>query len=178
MQINIDFHVLSNHNPKYLLVIDTSTWEAIEDKPSAIEITVPGFKNPVSHYFDKGGVNIFQSINLGLNCSDCEITEEDFLDLPDGVYTITVKGSPSHFQETKYFLKTDLIKQSLDKVFVKFSIGCETPCKDTVDGIQNIDFLIKAAEANTRLGHICEDQELLDKATKEIKKLKNCKSCV
>lgn len=178
MQINIDFQIISNHNPKYLLVIDTSFWETLQDKPSAIEITVPGFKDPVSHYFDKGKVNIFHSINLGLNCIDCILTEEDLLDLPDGIYKVTVKASPSHIQETKYFLKTDLIRAKLDEAFIQFDVNCDSPCKDFLNRIQEIDFLIKAAEANTRLGNECEAQDLLDRANRLIRKLKKCKTCV
>ena len=178
MQVNIDFQVITNNNPKFLIVIDTSDWGILEEKPSAIEISVPGFKESISHYFDKGKVNIFHSINLNLNCPGCDIKESDYLDLPDGMYTITVKGSAEKFCVTKYFLKTDLIRYSLDKAFINFSIECESPCKDFINKIQEIDFLIKAAEANTRLGNPCEAQELLDRANKEIKKLNKCKTCV
>lgn len=177
-QINIDFQVLTNYNPKYLVVVDTSDWQFIQGKPSIIEITLPGFTNKVTHYFEQGRVNVFNSINLGLNCTSCEIKDTDFHDLPDGVYEITVKGSPSNFQKTRYFLKTDNLRLKLDKAFMKFNFNCNEFDKNFIDKLQKIDFYIKAAESNVRLGNHCEAQELMFKSEKEINKLKNCRSCV
>jgi len=177
-QINIDFQVLTNYNPKYLVVVDTSDWQNIKGKPSIIEITLPGFSNPVVHYYEQNSVNVFNSINLGLNCKNCGIKEEDFNDLPDGVYQITVKGSPSHFQQTRYFLKNDLLRLKLDKAFIKMNLSCNEFDNKLLDKLQKIDFLMKAAESNVRLGNQCEVQELMFRAEKEINRLKNCKSCV
>jgi hypothetical protein len=177
-QINIDFQVLTNYNPKYLVVVDTSDWQNIKGKPSIIEITLPGFSDPIVHYFSQGQVNVFNSVNLGLNCKECGIKEQDFNDLPDGIYQITVKGSPSNFQNTRYFLKNDSLRLKLDMAFMKFNLGCNEFDKTLLEKLQKIDFLIKAAESNVRLGHQCEAQELMFRAEKEINKLKNCKSCV
>jgi hypothetical protein len=63
-QINIDFQVLTNYNPKYLVVVDTSDWQTLKGKPSIIEITLPGFSDPVVHYYSQGQVNVFNSIKL------------------------------------------------------------------------------------------------------------------
>lgn len=176
--INIDFQVITTFNPKYLIVLDTSDWQLLKGKTTIIEITLPGFSEPVVHYMDQGVVNSFNSFNLGLNCTNCGEKEENLNELPDGVYKITVKGSPSHFQETKYFLKNDNIRLKLDNAFMKFNFLCNEFDKNLLEKIQNIDFLMKAAESSVRLGHHCEAQELMFRAEKEINKLKNCKSCV
>lgn len=177
-QINIDFQVTSIFNPKYLIVVDTSDWQLIKGKTSIIEITLPGFKDPVTLYYGQNQVNSFNSIQLGLNCQGCEIKDENLHDLPDGIYKITVKGSPSKFQFTRKFLKTDNIRLELDKLFINLGLGCAIPNKECLDLIQRIDFFLKSAESNMREGNECEAQELLFKAEKEINKLKKCKSCV
>ena len=177
-QTNIDFQVLTNYNPKYLVVVDTSDWKSIKGKPAIIEITTPGFDKPVVHYFDQERVNIFNSVNLGLNCTDCGVREQDLNDLPDGIYKITVKGSPSNFQQTRYFLKNDLLRLKLDESFMKINFSCNDLDKTLLDKVQRIDFLMKGAEANVRLGNHCEAQDLMFRAEKELNKLKKCKSCV
>lgn len=177
-QINIDFQILTNYNPKYLVVVDTSEWEFIKLEPAIIEITPPGFSDAVTHYFDKQKVNVFNSVNLGLNCTNCGTKEHDLKDLPDGVYQITVKGSPDTFQSTRHFLKTDNIRLQLDKAFMKFNLSCNEFDNIFLSSLQKIDFFLNAAEANARLGNHCEAQELMFKAEKDINKLKNCKSCV
>jgi hypothetical protein len=177
-QINIDFQVLTNYNPKYLVVVDTSDWQNLKDKPTIIEIILPGFSEPIVHYYEQGRVNVFNSVNLGLNCTNCGIKEQDFNDLPDGIYQITVKGSPSNFQNTRYFLKNDTLRLKLDNAFMKLNLSCNDFDKNLLDKIQKIDFLMKASESHVRLGNQCEAQELMFRAEKEVNKLKNCKSCV
>lgn len=177
-QINIDFQILTNYNPKYLVIVDTSDWQNLLGKPAIIEIITPGFSEPVVHYYDQEKVNVFNSVNLGLNCTNCGIKEQDFNDLPDGIYQITVKGSPSNFQKTRHFLKNDSLRLKLDEAFMKINFSCKDFDKNLMDKIQKIDFLIKGAEAHVRLGNQCEAQDLMFRAEKEINKLKNCKSCV
>ena len=41
--INIKFQILKNNDPKNLVVFDLSEWAHIYDKPSIIEILLPGF---------------------------------------------------------------------------------------------------------------------------------------
>lgn len=173
--INIKFQVLRNYDPTNITILDTSEWAQIKDKPAIIEITLPGETEPHVEYLTKNSVNYFNSIILGLNCDDCGKYEE--LDLPDGVYIITIKGSPDKFNHTVSYLKTDTTRRELDGIMMKFNF-----CRDSVDSglwskIDKADFYIKMAEVNARNGNICEAQELFFKAQDDIKKLNNCKSC-
>lgn len=174
--VEIKFQVLNNYDPKNLVVLDTSEWAYIKTKPSIIEIILPGFQEPVVHYFNKGGVNVFNSLNLYVNCFDCEKNEE--VELPDGVYNITVKGSPDTFQNTLSYLKTDKTRLDLDKLFLKIDFCNKDVDSELIKRIQKIDLYIKAAEANVRYDNICEAQELFFKAQEDIKKLFNCKTCI
>lgn len=174
-KINIKFDILNNNNPKNIVVFDTSEWAHIENKPSIIEITLPGNSDFVTHYFTKHGINYFNSENLGLHCNGCESEE---LELPDGVYTITVKGSPDNFQSTLNYLKTDRARFKLDSLFLKINFCNKDVDSDLVKQIHKIDLYIKSAEAHTRYGNICDAQELFFKAQQDIEKLQNCKNCI
>ena len=172
--INIEFDILPLYDPGSLYVVDRSSWGPIEDKPSIIEIIVPGERVPYTHYFSKKQVNIFNASNLGLNCTECQ----GFVaSLPDGIYQITVKGSPDTFNLTKNFLKTDNTRASLDKYVASASLRCDCPVKEFIDKVQKINFFIEAADSNTRLGNFREAQELLFKAQKMISKLEGCRTC-
>ena len=173
--IDIKFQILKNNDPTNIVVLDTSKWAQIENKPAIIEITLPGETEPYVEYFNKNAVNYFNSINLGVNCDNCGEHEE--LDLPDGVYEITVKGSPDRFYNTVHYLKTDSTNRELKSVFLKINFCNDSIDKELLEKLFNIELYIKAAEINVEFGNICEAQELFFKAQEDIKKLKNCKSC-
>ena len=118
MKTTIDFQVLETFDTRYLSVADYSDWGLAESRNAIIEITLPASDKPVTHYFDKKAINRFNSILLGLNCSGVEN-----LDLPDGIYQFTVKGSPDSFNFKRDFLKTDLTQLDLDKFIVSFDIS-------------------------------------------------------
>lgn len=175
-KIKLDFQVLTIFDPKLITVVDTSYWGEIEGKPSIIEITMPGESKPVVHYFDKFKFNILNSHNLGINCSTC--SDIVFSELPDGIYHITIKGSPDSFSITKQFLKTDSTRLKLDEFIVSTDLNCHEFSKELIERIQKINLFIEAAESNTRLGNYEEAQQLLFRAQKHISKLKGCKVCV
>lgn len=174
-KINIKFQVLNNNDAKNIVVLDTSEWAHIENKPSIIEISLPGNSDYITRYLSKNAVNYFNSEDLGISCNGCESEE---LDLPDGVYTITIKGSPDNFQSTINYLKTDKARFELDSLFLKINFCNKDVDSDLVKQIHKIDLYIRSAEANVRRGNICEAQELFFKAQDDIKKLQKCKTCI
>lgn len=175
-KINLDFQIVSTNDPKNIFVVDSSEWAQISSKPSIIEITLPGETEPIVHPFEKNKVNVFNSFNLNIHCTTC--LEPDFKDLPDGIYHITVKGSPDSFSLSKQFLKTDKTQLEIDKFISSMNLSCGDFSKESMDKIQKIFILLEAAESNTRLGKYCEAQELLFKVQKLTKKLNGCKLCV
>lgn len=175
--INIDFQVLDTKDPRIITIADSSMWGHIVNKPSIIEIIMPGEKNPIVHYFMKKQLNIFNSINLALNCvSECGGTE--LLDLPDGIYTITVKGSPDSFNMTRKYLRTTKTQLELDKLYIRLNLLCQKGDFNDLKNLTDIMLLLKAAEANVRYDNIKTAQELFFKAQDLIEKLKKCKGCV
>lgn len=176
-KIHIDFQVYDSNDPKRIIILDTSIWANIEDKPAIIEIITPGEKEPVAQVYTKNGVTILNSYTLGLNCSSCG---ENFYDIPDGIYEITVKGSPDKFNKKRYYLKTTLTQAKIDDLILRhYSNDCGECNENSIEisKILRYQDLISVAEAFLRKGHICEAQDILFKVQKFINKFNNCRKC-
>lgn len=174
-EIKLDFQVIPTNDPKILMVADNSKWGILTDRTAIIEVTVPGFQDPCVHYLGQNQINEFTSLTLGLNCyDDCKTP---YNDLPDGVYNITIKGSPSDYNFNRKYLKTDSIRLELDKMYAKAS-ACEHVDTDLVGSIKKAEFCILSAEANVRIGNIANAHKLLDKANKIIDLARDCIHCL
>lgn len=171
-KINIDFQIVDTDDPLCLIVADSSYWQLIEGKPAIIEITIPGASDPVTNTFQKNSLNIFNSINLGLTCPNCD--DASLTELPDGVYTIVVKGSPDSFQKEKCYLRTTLLRLELDKIYIKANLLDRTTSKDLIEKLNMINLLIRAAEANLRYGNLRETQQIMFEINYLVEKIKRC----
>lgn len=165
--IVVDFEILPTSDPKKLKISDDSTWAHIADKPAIIEITLPNEKM-VTHYLSpKNNVLVFNSSNLYLS----ESTDKA---LPDGIYKITVKGSPDTFQKTRSYIRTVKLQLDIDKLYLKDGLDTR---EEIIKLASKIDFLIKAADAAMRQ----DQKQKAVKFYKEAKKLyddyERCKDC-
>jgi hypothetical protein len=168
-KINIDFSIHSS--PYYLKVVDLSNWGVIKNKPSIVEITLPGFANPVTKFFDKNKLNVFNVNTLDIAYGD----SEQLSTLPDGVYKIKVIGSPDKYSREEFYLKTDLFDMEIDKVYI-----------DNIDRISDvafneklirIEFLKKGAEAHLRSDMLEMTSMLFGKAQELLTDIINCSTC-
>lgn len=175
-KVKVDFQVLDTRDPRYLSVADYSSWGHLEGKTTIIEIIPPGEEDPWTHYFNQNQVNVFHSVNLGINCID-DCGEADLIDLPDGIYTITVKGSPDSFNMTRKYLKTDLLRLELDKLYINLDLIGNNKDIDVINIITDITMLLEAAAANVRYDNIAEAQSLFFAAQDLLEKNKNCEGC-
>lgn len=171
--ISIDFNITSS--PYWLRVADFSQWGLIESQPSIIEVTLPGYSSFVTRYFDKYKTNAFNSITLEVNCSTGSCPDVDLVTLPDGVYTIKVKGSPSTYNNERYYLKTDLFDMEVDKIIITAIDSGKY--MDIEQELVEINMLKAGAESNLRMDRIKEAGLLFAQASKQVDKLKNCKKC-
>lgn len=174
--IHVDFQIYDSNDPKQIIVLDTSIWSQIENKQSIIEIITPGSTDVITLPYFKNSVNILNANTLQLNCFECG---DNFIDLPDGVYEITVKGSPDKFNKKRFYLKTTTIQGKLDDILIGVYSDCNS-CSENSDEITKIlryKNLISVAEAFIRRGHKCESQKLIFKIQDFLKKFKNCKKC-
>ncbi len=169
--INIDFGINSNLNT--LIVTDFSDWKHIDQKPSIIEITLPGAISFITKYFDKYKVNRFNSLDLEVNCqSSCDDTE--LVGLPDGIYTITVKGSPDTFRREYKYLKTDSFQLELDKVYLE---NFRQPHRiEFIKKYEDILYFLRGAQAYIRIDNPILAGEMFQKAIELTERLNHFKT--
>lgn len=170
--IDLDFEVVGTNNPKTLRVIDQSEWGILVDRPAIIEIVTPSSDDKFTYYLGKNQINLFTSNTLGINPG-----ERIKKDLPDGIYDITITGSPSSYTFNRKYLKTDLIHLNLDRVWARSSILCDHEDDDVISKIKEIEFVLAAAESNTRLGNIIDAKSLMERAESLMYVLNNCNNC-
>ncbi|MAX51403.1 MAG: hypothetical protein CMH22_06375 [Methylophaga sp.] len=143
-KIIVDFLVIPTNEPKYLVISDASYWGRITDTTTIVEIITPGSSKPVVHYFAQGKQNIFNSINL-----EVSVDEDVKVDLPDGIYQITLKGSPDTYKKTRSYLKTDKIRLDIYKLYLNLSNDVNNWSEEELDYITRIEMLITKSEVFT-----------------------------
>jgi len=165
---NVDFSVSSDIYNLY--ITDMSCWGVSQDFPAVIEILVPGFLNPYKQYFNKQDTS-YNSIALELNCgTDC-----DEVELPDGIYNVLIKASPSTFFKELNYLKSDQLQMKLDLAYVD---ALREDCGGCVKkGILEGRFLILASESHVRRGDIKTAAYLFKEAQKIVDRINKCKNC-
>ena len=174
-KINVDFQVLKTYDPKTLLIADTSDWKHIEGKTSVIEITMPGARIARQLFFDKGKVNVFNSSILGITPKACSVAE--LKELPDGIYTIKVKGSPDTFNKERQYLRTERLQLQVDKIYLTLGVDFESDKADLREAVYKIDLMIKAAESSIRLGDVGKASKFFDEAKKLLRDFTECRDC-
>lgn len=171
-KIRLDFQVFSEGNPEILAVMDTSIWGAIVDKPSIVEITTPGSSKTRTYNFVKGKSNVFNSSNLLIS------PVGEYQDLVDGIYRISVKGSPDSNCVHRDYLKTDKAKLELYKIYASLGLGnSDEVTRNNKKVIQDIDLLIRASEALVSRGELKKGYSFFKKAIKDINKYNECQNC-
>ena len=172
--INLDFEVIGSYNPKTLRVADQSEWGILADRPAIIEIKRPGSEKVYTYYLGKNQLNVFNSKTLGVNPG---APANDFVDIPDGIYDITIKGSPSSYSANRKYLKTDSMRLNIDKVWARAGILCEDEDDEIIEKIKEVEFVLTVAESSMRLGNFDTVQQLMDKVQHLIDIINDCKYC-
>lgn len=165
-EINIDFSVIEAGNPKKLHIFDDSDWLYAETLPAYLVIILPGSKKEKTYSFKKYAINTLNSHNLGISCLKGDCTEEVYVDLPDGVYTITVKSGYQDIEKTKYYLKTDSF--DLKKAEVVINNGVDPYDKELVDFVTEVNFLEDRAKAYTKEGNFVKASRYFEESRKKL----------
>ena len=170
-----EFTILETHEPKYLRLMDASMYYQTENNPAVIQLTPPGANEPISAYWVKNAINTFNSSNLGLSCfNSCD---NEYLDLPDGLWLLKLKLSPDTIYSEKYYLKTDLLELDLDKIYVKINLEYDPFDKKFREWYIQVNMFLDAAKANTRKGDIGRAKDFYDKCVSLIDQYKECDNC-
>lgn len=167
--VNIDFTIWDKTlDTKRIYIADISDWGIIEGYDSWIDITAPGSNTPVTFPFDKGGLTVVTAITLGIQGS---ISPNLLRDIPDGIYTIKVYGTPSTYFKEKSFLKYDSFWIKFQTVMLSAMDNCGNISDHDRNMLIKIWFLMQAAAAQVRLGNTCKAEELYREADKLLKNL-------
>lgn len=175
--INIDFDIFSL-SPKNLIVGDASDWIYAKNKPSYITVTLPGSSKSKNFTFKKSNLNRFNSHNLGLSCLSGDCTEEVYINLPDGIYTICVKSSYEGIENTKFFLKTDLFEQEFNKVIIKEDLYSSDQKTDFLLYMMEIQGILRVAKAWASEGDFVKANRHFQHSKEMLSKYLDCKNCI
>jgi hypothetical protein len=168
--INIDFEVLKTGNPDKLIICDTSTWAHIENKPAIIEITLPTGKM-ITHQWGKKENNVFNTSNLYLSPTNT------FKHLPDGVYKITLKGSPNTFNKTKDYIRTEKLQLEIDTLYILEGDNYQSISESVKHICKSADYMLNASESAMRLGEKKKAYQYYNEAKNIVEEFNKCKEC-
>lgn len=174
-KINIEF-AISSTSPLHLSVTDLSDWLYSEALPAYLLITIPGSKKPKTYTFKKFKTNIFNSHNLGLSCLSGDCTEEHYVDLPDGLYTICLKSGYENIEDTHYYLKTDIFEVEYNKVLVKY--GIDGVDQNFINLMVKIKYVLDVAKSHAMLGDFVKSDRYFQESKKLLKRFVECKNCL
>lgn len=176
-EIRVDFDVYSN-SPQSLTIFDNSDWTYSSTLPAYVKVTMPGASSSKNYAFVKNKINNFNSHNLGISCLSGNCTEEVYIDLPDGVYTICLQSGYANINKLKYYLKTDVFELEYDKVLVKFGFEYNSQDELFIKQMTKVKFLLSVAKANAKLGDVVKAQRFFEEAKTILKRYVECKNCL
>lgn len=152
-KVIVEFQVIDTENPKFLMVGDLSNWATAENKTAYIQITLPGSRKFKTFIFRKHHTSTFNSHNLGISCLTNNCNDQDYVELPDGMYKICVKSGIEGIEESKYYLKTDKLEQDLGKIIIKNGLEYSRDDEDFIEKAFKIKWKLWTAKENTKFGH-------------------------
>ena len=176
-KIKIDFKVLSPLDATILMIADNSDWFSAEDKQATVSIVPPGSTKAINNVFAKKQVNTFNSVNLQLSCLT-ECGEQQYIDLSDGIWKITLKSAYQDLEKTRYYLKTDQFLIEWFKEWI--NTGLEyTDTKNLIyESLLDSRKHLYSAEGFMLEGDFTKANREFTEAQKKFNKLRKCKDCL
>ena len=98
-------------------------------------------------------------------------------DLVDGIYRVSLKGSPDSFCVHRDFLKTDKVRNELANIYVSLGFDDDEETREKKRIIQSYDLLIRAAEYSVRIGKLKKGMAYFKKAVQYVKEYNECENC-
>lgn len=147
---------------KQIIVADLSDWGAIVNEPSIMEVTYNEETNYVGD-FGKGRYNRIDSLKMF-----GEVNES----LPDGLYKITVKGSPDIHKKTIYYFRTDDLRQRFGYIYLS-----EKGDANLIDKIYEVFIMLESIKLLVCQGNITRAREKYETAIKIIEVIETSYEC-
>jgi hypothetical protein len=175
-QVKIDFEVIPTYEIYTLIVADTSDWKYLVNNEATIGIKVPNSSKEILQTFIKKGLNVFNSNNLGISCL-VECGEQEYVPIPDGIYTLKLYSSSQYKSKERWFFKTDNLQLEIDKAFVKLGTQYNKENDEVIKDLLTIQFFVDETHAATRIGEQIVAQRNFEIAQELLKKYQDCKNC-
>lgn len=170
--IHVDFQVFETGNTKIISVADSSDWLYAENKPSYISIKLPGSSKFKTLSFKKWAVNNFNSHVLGLSCLKGDCTEEEYVNLPDGIYTIKVISGYEGVEKERYYLKTDVIDLEIAKALSVIGMDFTDKTAKQIKPFEKIKDWLQASKDETKKGDFVKADRYFQEASSLFSKQK------
>ena len=177
LTIHIDFTVLNTGDPKEILIGDKSSWGIADNQPAFFTAIPPGSSKGITLNFTKNSLFFLNSVNLGLSCVHADCTEQDYIDLSDGVWEFKLKSRYIGQEKIRFYLKDDILRTEIDKIRVKQGFNYN-PDSDTLKTLDKVEFLLSAAHSFIKEGDFSNSMRGYEEAKKLVNKLKSCKDCI
>jgi len=143
--MKLDILVIPTYNTLTLGIADASTYDTnppVVTSPT-IDITLPGYTNPVSLPFTVNEFNIFNSTSLGLSAVGAPL-----IPLPDGVYYLKYTVAPAYLNYVeKNIMRIELIQEKYDNAFMKLDMmECDNAIRTQAKvDLSSINFMIQGS---------------------------------
>lgn len=176
LTVKVDFTIFTQVDPTIIAIGDKSRWGVAKNQPSNLLITPPGSKKAINHTFPKEKVHFLNATNLGLSCVKNDCSESEYEHLDDGIWEFCLQSAYQGLEKRRFFLKTDLIRIDLDKIYIKAGVDYN-PNSDIVKDLFDAEFWLKCAHAHLRRGDKSKTNRDYNEARKIVDKYINCTNC-
>ena len=166
-------------NPKVLRIMDASIYtDKLPVTCGVLQITPPGFNQPVSIDVDPEFNSVLNACSLGLQTQDCGNTSNT---IPDGIYIIRYSVSPNDkvFVEYNHLRVTQFLNDYYQNLADLEVAGCDPSAdiKLKLGELRLIKSMIDAAKAKVEYCHENKEaMDILDYAKKRLSKF-DCTKC-
>lgn len=174
----IDFSFIDTFTCKTIGIMDISYYNPLHiiTEP-IIQVLVPGYDEAVQLNYYKGGVTILNSSNLAIKKV---LDPEDYIDLPDGAYTVKMSVCPhDQFYRERTFYRTCKLDCLYDSALLKLDFSkcdsCFSPAK--LARLKLAKIYIRGVISNTNNCNIKKANELYSTATKILNDIIKCDNC-
>lgn len=169
----IDFQIIPSDDCRVIMVADLSVYAHLQGQPVFIDIVIPGYSKPIELSFSPNQLNILNANNLGLSQA---ITPDNLPNLPDGIYTITVRMCPfDSFTVTKTILQNCQQICDFRNQLISMDLLCE--CDNNAEKarikLNDISLLIEASKAHAARCNVIKAMEHYKKADRMLCQLKD-----
>lgn len=154
----LDFEIIETPDSNKLILVDNS-----KDITGSVTVTIeiPNRGTAEEKSYTVGLVNTFYD-------TDLNTPEEE--DLPDGVYTFTVKTSSENVKKSS--LKISQLQEDIDKVYIRYLK--EEEYDKISPKLTDIEMNLESAQAHLRSGDALKARYFYDRSRNKVEKLLNC----